>query len=193
MGQRTALGRNELIRNIPQDAIGSNQGNDRGGRGGRGRSMPPAGGRGQGSGGRGDRVSGRGAGAPSGRGASTSRPAAPAAPLQNQTPAQQPVAVPEQAAPVPTPAASNGGTGWGWGGPTSLAEKLKQAEIQKLLPPPAPVVQIVREEVSLAVRDVVCFTHNMSVCSFSISSHCTGYCSLLSLLLFSPYDSEDAC
>lgn len=120
--------------------------------------MPPAGGRGQGSGGRGDRVSGRGAGAPSGRGASTSRPAAPAAPIQNQTPAQQPVAVPEQAAPAPTPAASNGATGWRWGGPT-LAEKLKQAEIQKHLPPPAPVVQIVREEVRSAESDVECFTY----------------------------------
>jgi hypothetical protein len=125
--------------------------------------MPPAGGRGQGSGGRGDRVSGRGAGAPSGRGSSTSRPAAPAAPVQNQTPAQQPVAVPEQVAPASTPAASNGATGWGWGGPTSLAEKLKQAEIQKLLPPPAPVVQIVREEVRLVERMVLCYL--LKVCN----------------------------
>lgn len=36
--------------------------------------------------------------------------------------------------------ATTGTLGWGWGG-TTLAEKLKQAEIQKLLPPtPAPAV-----------------------------------------------------
>ena len=149
--------------------------------------MPPAGGRGQGSGGRGDRVSGRGAGPPPGRGSSISRPAAPAAPVQNQSPAQQSVAVSEQVAPAPTPAASNGATGWGWGGPTSLAEKLKQAEIQKHLPPPAPVVQIVREEVRL-VEIIVLLFSLLTVCKRS--TYPVAYCNCSFSLLMNP---EDAC
>lgn len=115
--------------------------------------MPPSGGRGQGAGGRGDRVSGRGGGAPAtGRGSSTARPvAAAASSSQTQAPAYQPPAVttaeqPAVPAAVTVTAPSNGGSGWGWGG-TTLAEKLKQAEIQKHLPPPAPVVQVIVEEV----------------------------------------------
>lgn len=144
-----------LTQTLRQDVIVANQGDSRGGRGGRGRNMPPSGGRGQGAGGRGDRVSGRGAGASAGRGASTTRPVALAASSSqttapHQTPAvtatEQPVVSAPVAVPVAAPAPSNGGSGWGWGG-TTLAQKLKQAEIQKNLPPPAPVVQVVVEEV----------------------------------------------
>jgi hypothetical protein len=75
-----------------------------------------------------------------GRGSSISRPSQQSVQFQQS---QQPT--------IETPAAvagSSGSSGWGGGGMT-LAEKLKQAEMQKLLPPPVPVVQIspVQEEV----------------------------------------------
>lgn len=119
---------------------------DRAGRGGRGRSMPPAGGRGQGAaGGRGDRPmnsGGRGGGGASasfaGRGSSVSRPAAPSQPAQNQGWNQPQTSQPTFEQPTAT-TPSSGSSGWGSGGVT-LAEKLKQAEIQKLLPPPTPVI-----------------------------------------------------
>ena len=110
--------------------------------------MPPSGGRGQGAGGRGERVSGRGLGASQGRGSSAARPAA-AAIAPAPTPAVQPAAVvaPVTEQPTSNSAPTNGASGWGWGG-TTLAQKLKQAEIQKLLPTPVPVPEILVEEVS---------------------------------------------
>ena len=136
-----------------QDVISAQQ--DRGGRGGRGGSQ--SGGRGQGAGGRGagDRGIGRGLGASSaGRGASAPRSAAPAPQLNHQSTAR--AALPEQSAvtgsvaPLAVSAApsapivSGGSSGWGSGG-TTLAEKLKQAEIQKLAPRPAAQQEIVEE------------------------------------------------
>lgn len=127
--------------------INSQQSFDRGGRGGggRGRGMSIAGGRGQGIAGRGDRAMGRApSGPPPGRGASITRPSPTANSAQNQPVA--PVAWDNQPAAVAIVAstASTGGLkGWGTGGLT-LAEKLKQAEIQKSLPP---VVVVVVEEV----------------------------------------------
>ena len=122
---------------------------DRGGRGGR--AGPQSGGRGQGAGGRGggDRVVGRGAGI-SGTGRNTNPPkpsavqsaqgsqaAAPAV-TPDQLDAPTPVTMPLASSVPPTaPPASTGSTGWGSGGKT-LAEKLKQAEIQKLAPPAVP-------------------------------------------------------
>ena len=139
--------------------------------------MPPSGGRGQGAGGRGDRVLGRGAGATTGRGASTTRPVAPAASSSQTTAPHQPPAVaateqPVVSAPVTVtaPAPSNGGSGWGWGG-TTLAEKLKQAEIQKLLPPPVPVVQVVVEEVSGNIIGALALSFLCS--TFLIATQCT--------------------
>lgn len=113
--------------------------------------MPPSGGRGQGAGGRGERVSGRGLGASQGRGSSATRPAAAAATATvapAPTPATQPVATvtPVVEPPLSNSAPSNGASGWGWGG-TTLAQKLKQAEIQKLLPTPVPAPEIVVDEV----------------------------------------------
>ena len=118
--------------------------------------MPPAAGRGQGAatGRGGDRAGGRGAPAP-GRGASASRPVpvpAPQAAAQQQaaapTSSATPVEVQQIAVSAPVVASvpvsvptSNGASGWGRDG-TTLAAKLKQAEIQRLLPPPAPVVHI---------------------------------------------------
>lgn len=112
--------------------------------------MPPSGGRGQGSGGRGERVSGRGLGASQGRGSSAARPAAATVTIAPApTPAIQPVAAvtPVAEQPLSNSAPSNGASGWGWGG-TTLAQKLKQAEIQKLLPTPVPAPEVVVEEVS---------------------------------------------
>ena len=114
--------------------------------------MPPSGGRGQGSGGRGERVSGRGLGASQGRGSSAARPAAALValvPTQAVQPAAATTPVTEQ--PSSNSAPSNGASGWGWGG-TTLAQKLKQAEIQKSLPAPVPAPEILAEEVSLLVR-----------------------------------------
>ena len=136
-----------------QDVISAQQ--DRGGRGGRGGSQ--SGGRGQGAGGRGagDRGIGRGPGAPSaGRGASVPRSAAAAPQQSHQSTARVPVteqsAVTASAAPLAVSAApsapisSGGSSGWGSGG-TTLAEKLKQAEIQKLSPPVVIHQEVVEE------------------------------------------------
>lgn len=59
-------------------------------------------------------------------------------------------------------AVSGGSSGWGSGG-TTLAEKLKQAEIQKLLPPPAPVV-----EVNVVDENEVIISA-LETCAFSIT------------------------
>lgn len=127
-----------------QDALAAEQAlaADRGGRGGR------AGGRGQGAGGRGagDRGSGRGSGSSgAGRGPSVSRSTAPSSTGSQSTlrssPSDQIAAVTPALVATPPPQAAPtsfvGSSGWGSGG-TTLAEKLKLAEIQKLLPPPAP-------------------------------------------------------
>ena len=121
---------------------------DRGGRGGR--AGPQSGGRGQGAGGRGggDRAVGRGAGI-SGASRSTNPPrltavqpaqsiqaAVPAA-IAEQSDAPTPVTLPSATSAPTAPPASSGSTGWGSGGKT-LAEKLKQAEIQKLAPSTLP-------------------------------------------------------
>ena len=97
---------------------------------------------------RGERVTGRGLGALQGRGSSAARPAA-AAVTPAPTPAVQPAAAvaPVTEQPSSNSAPSNGASGWGWGG-TTLAQKLKQAEIQKLLPTPVPVPEILVEEVN---------------------------------------------
>lgn len=112
--------------------------------------MPTSGGRGQGAtAGRGG--AGRG-GAPSqGRGPSVVRNPTQqniiAATAQTTHVAEtQPAVVAAVVAPVAAAApvsvsTSTGTVGWGCG--TTLAEKLKQAEIQKLLPPPLPVVQVI--------------------------------------------------
>jgi hypothetical protein len=123
---------------------------DRGGRGGR--AGPQSGGRGQGAGGRGggDRAVGRGAGI-SGAGRNTNPPrltavqsaqssqsAAPAA-VPDQSDSPTPAAVPVASSAPTAPTTSTGSSGWGSGGKT-LAEKLKQAEIQKLAPPAQPEI-----------------------------------------------------
>lgn len=137
---------------------------DRGGRGGR--AGPQSGGRGQGAGGRGggggDRAVGRGAGI-SGAGRNTNPPRLTAAQSAQSSQSAAPAAVPDQSdspTPATVPAASSapaapttstGSTGWGSGGKT-LAEKLKQAEIQKLAPPAQPEISnIDRTGVSLHV------------------------------------------
>ena len=142
-----------------------------GGRGGRGRSLPPAGGRGAGGAARGDKGAGRGgtSGAPAGgappaggRGTSVSRSTnerptngeqTPSPPLPSQGSRQsdhhrdhrESEPSKGKSSSAPPPPAKNVVTGpsantpWGTGG-MNLAEKLKLAELQKTLPPPAPVV-----------------------------------------------------
>ena len=141
-----------------------------GGRGGRGRSLPPTGGRGAGGAARGDKGAGRGAttgpgGAPAGgappaggRGTSVSRSTNERPTNGEQTPSPPPSHASRQSdhhresepskgkSSAPPPPAKNVVTGpsantpWGTGG-MNLAEKLKLAELQKNLPPPpAPVV-----------------------------------------------------
>ena len=132
---------------------------DRGGRGGR--AGPQSGGRGQGAGGRGggDRAVGRGAGI-SGAGRNTNPPrltavqsaqsnqsAAPAA-ISDQSDAPTPVTMPPTSSAATALPASSGSSGWGSGGKT-LAEKLKQAEIQKLAPPVPELSNLDRSGVSL--------------------------------------------
>ena len=145
------------------------------GRGGRG---PQTGGRGPG--GRGDRVGGRGpGGATSGRGTSVARPTVstshqPTARSGDSAivdhPVSQPAVVsgwgsptatvtatasaPTIAASASSTAASTSSSGWGSGG-TTLAEKLKLAEIQKLLPPPVLVVVVAAVE---EMEEVSCYT-----------------------------------
>ena len=112
--------------------------------------MPPSGGRGQGAtAGRGG--AGRG-GAPSqGRGPgvvrnTTQQNIIAATTHSTHVAETQPAIVAAIVAPVAAAASVSvssptGTVGWGCG--TTLAEKLKQAEIQKLLPPPLPVVQVI--------------------------------------------------
>jgi hypothetical protein len=151
---------------------------DRGGRGGR--AGPQSGGRGQGAGGRGggDRSVGRGAGI-SGAGRSTNPPrltavqsaqssqsAAPAA-VPDQSDSPTPAAVPGASSAPTAPTTSTGSTGWGSGGKT-LAEKLKQAEIQKLAPQAQPEISnLDRSGVSLHAYSNISSRsafHSVTVC-----------------------------
>ena len=143
---------------------------DRGGRGGR--AGQQSGGRGQGAGGRGggDRVVGRGAGiSGTGRNTNPPRPAAvqPAQGNQSAAPAvitdqsdpPTPVTIPVASSVAPP--ASTGSTGWGSGGKT-LAEKLKQAEIQKLAPLALPEVSASdRNGVSISSNSKHHFLHDV--------------------------------